>query len=66
MDLREAYNTLEIDIDNTSVNQSYIKKQYRKMALKYHPDKNRSEGSAEHFQKIQSAYEILINPKSIR
>lgn len=35
-----------------------IRAKYKKLALKYHPDKN-GEESTEHFQKIQAAYEIL-------
>ena len=36
-----------------------IKKSYRKMALKYHPDKNASESAAEIFRKVKLAYETL-------
>ena len=60
MDLNEAYNALEIDVNSTTISQAYIKKQYRKMALKYHPDKNgNTEESNERFKKINEAYNYL-------
>ncbi|MFO7933282.1 MAG: DnaJ domain-containing protein [Bacteroidales bacterium] len=37
-----------------------IKSAYRKLALKYHPDRNRTSGSGEKFQEIKSAYEFLL------
>ena len=57
MNITDALNILQLDsLGNLSL--TTLKKQYHKMALKYHPDKNGPE-STEHFQKIGEAYEIL-------
>jgi molecular chaperone DnaJ len=45
-----------------SASESEIKKAYRKKAIKYHPDKNLGDSSAEeNFKKAAEAYEVLSN-----
>jgi curved DNA-binding protein CbpA len=41
-----------------------IKKAYRKLAKKWHPDRNKKKNAKEKFQQINSAYKILINRQS--
>jgi hypothetical protein len=63
MDLNKAASILEIDLNAikvTSLTQDYIKKQFRKLALINHPDKNgNSLESTNKFQQINEAYEYL-------
>jgi curved DNA-binding protein CbpA len=40
-----------------------IKKAYRKLANKYHPDRNDSAEALEKFQLIQKAYDVISDPK---
>jgi DnaJ-class molecular chaperone len=40
-----------------------LKKAYRQLALKYHPDRNKSADATEKFKEISEAYEVLSNPQ---
>ena len=57
---KDFYKILGLD---KSASESDIKKAYRKLALKYHPDKNKSPGAEEKFKEVAEAYEILSDPK---
>lgn len=63
MNLIVALDLLDLSIEDIEVSNitcDYLKKQYHKMALKWHPDKNgNSPSSKEKFQKINEAYEYL-------
>ena len=40
-----------------------IKKAYRKLALEYHPDRNKTKEAEEKFKEVTKAYEILSDPQ---
>ena len=48
-----------LDVEKTSTAEE-IKKAYRKLSLKYHPDRNQGNAeSTKKFQEISAAYEVL-------
>ena len=52
--MKDYYKTLEVDRDCET---EEIKKTYKKLALKYHPDKNNGDDTK--FKEISEAYEVL-------
>lgn len=57
---RDYYEVLGLDKGATP---SDVKSQYRKLALKFHPDRNKSAEAAEHFKEVSEAYAVLSDPK---
>ncbi|XP_020485863.2 dnaJ homolog subfamily B member 13 [Labrus bergylta] len=55
----DYYESLEI---NRNATDAFIKKAYRRLALKFHPD-NRETGSAERFCQLGEAYDVLSDPR---
>ncbi len=53
---RDYYEILGIDRNATD---EEIKKAFRQLAFKYHPDHNRGDGAEEQFKEINEAYEVL-------
>ena len=59
MSKRDYYEVLGID---KSADESEIKKAYRKLAMKYHPDRNQGDSDAEaKFKEASEAYSILYD-----
>lgn len=58
MSKRDYYEVLGVD---KGASKDEIKKAYRKLARKYHPDVSEEENSAEKFKEAKEAYEVLSN-----
>ena len=56
--IKNYYKILKVE---SGASKEDIKLSYRKMALKYHPDKNQNKLSENEFKEINEAYHTLIN-----
>lgn len=61
MDYKDYYKVLGVD---RNASQDAIKKAYRKLAVKHHPDKNQGNKASEDlFKQLSEAYEVLSDPE---
>jgi molecular chaperone DnaJ len=61
MSKQDYYQTLGV---NKQATQAEIKKAYRKLAMKHHPDRNPGDKSAEEkFKEVQEAYDVIKDPE---
>src|SRR5260370_36079197 len=59
-DGRDYYDILAVE---KAATQQEIKSAYRKLALQYHPDRNKTKGGEEKFKEVTKAYEVLSDPQ---
>ena len=57
---RDYYDILGVSRD---ADKEEIKRAYRRLARKYHPDVNKEPGAEERFKEINTAYEVLSEPE---
>jgi molecular chaperone DnaJ len=63
MNLKDAYKTLGL---NERATEEEVKKKYKELTRKYHPDVNKEEDADSKFKKINEAYQTIKNPPSIQ
>jgi len=57
---RDYYEVLGV---SRNASDEEIKKAFRKLALEYHPDRNKSDGASEQFKEVNEAYQVLTDSK---
>jgi len=57
---RDYYDILGV---SRNASQEEIKKAYRRLAMQYHPDRNKDPEATERFKEINEAYEVLSDPE---
>ena len=60
MEFKDYYNVLGVARD---ADQDAIKRAYRRLARKYHPDVSKEPDAKERFQEVGEAYEVLKDPE---
>jgi len=55
----DVFNITESDFNSGNITENYLKKQYKKLALIYHPDKNN--GNSRQFELLKDAYVELVS-----
>ncbi|MGX7585938.1 DnaJ domain-containing protein [Candidatus Vidania fulgoroideorum] len=60
--LSKYYKILGLN-ENASLHE--VKKAYRRLAMKYHPDRNKEENSEKKFKEVKEAYERIINKNNV-
>lgn len=63
VECKDCYQILGVSKDSS---EPELKKQYRKLALQFHPDKNKTPGAAEAFKKINNSFAVLSDPDKKR
>lgn len=60
MEYKDYYHVLGVSKNSS---QDEIKRSYRRLARKYHPDVSSESNAEEHFKEVGEAYEVLKNPE---
>ena len=60
MSKRDYYKVLDVQRNAT---EAEIKKAFRRLAMKFHPDRNSDKDSEENFKEAKEAYDVLTDPQ---